>query len=339
MKQDLINKISRTKFSDATKTDMINSLTSRYLVDKQKAKINLGDSKIGGFPHLPVDFDYPQEDTYFYEFVGQINLSNLTDNDIPNFPQKGIMYFFIDDDFNVSNVNTKILILSNDISELEVKHPPKNKKSRCETFLDRTEFTELKLTFKKDYTIDQNLLDKIVNDQVISGHNPISDFDIEEFYTRDQIWGFTTTWGGGDVEWSAYLAKRRFIGLYWLTLDHQIENLKKENIDFRQWLNNKVDEAITKQKDILLKYEKTLHIYPYWERELEDLEYTKENLVEFIDNFEHHKSESKKWKMVLSLSSENDAQMCFGDGKMEFFVNSDDLTNQNFQNFYCHIYN
>ncbi len=339
MKQDLINKISRTKFSDVTKTDIINSLTSRYLIDKQKIKINLGDSKIGGFPHLPVDFDYPQEDTYFYEFVGQINLSDLTENDIPNFPQKGIMYFFIDDDFNVSNVNTKILILSNDISELEIKHPPKNKKSRCETFLDRTEFTELKITFKKDYTIDQNLLDKIVNDQVTSGNIPEPDFDIEQFYTRDQIWGFTTTWGGGDAEWSAYLAKRRFSGLYWLTLDHQIEILKKENIDFRNWLNNKVDEAITKQKDILLKYEKTLHIYPYWERELADLEYAKENLVEFIDNFEHHKSESKKWKMVLSLSSENDAQVCFGDGKMEFFVNSDDLTNQNFNNFYCHIYN
>jgi uncharacterized protein YwqG len=339
MKQDLINKISRTEFSDETKTDIINSLTSRYLIDKQKTKINLGDSKIGGFPHLPIDFDYPQEDTYFYEFVGQINLSDLTENDIPNFPQKGIMYFFIDDDFNVSNINTKILILCNDISELEVKHPPKNKKSRCSTFLDRTEFTELKLTFKKDYTIDQNLLDKILNDQVISGHNPEPDFDIEQFYTRDQIWGFTTTWGGGDAEWSAYLAKRRFIGLYWLTLDYQIENLKKENIDFRNWLNSKVDEAITNQKDILLKYEKTLHIYPYWERELADLIYTKENLVEFIDNFEYHKSESKKWKMVLSLSSENDAQMCFGDGKMEFFVNSDDLTNQNFQNFYCQIYN
>jgi hypothetical protein len=59
MKQDLINKISRTKFSDVTKTDIINSLTSRYLIDNQKTKINLGDSKIGGFPHLPVDFDYP----------------------------------------------------------------------------------------------------------------------------------------------------------------------------------------------------------------------------------------------------------------------------------------
>lgn len=339
MKQEIIDKINSTKLSEKTKQDIISSLTTRYLVDKKKVKIKIGESKIGGYPHLPTGFDYPQEDNFFYEFVGQINLSDLEENDIPNFPKDGIMYFFIDDDFNVSNVNTKVILLNNDISNLEVKHPPKNKKSRCETFLDRTEFTELKLAFKKDYTIDQNLLDKIVNDQITSGQDKQSEFDIEQFYTIDQIWGFTTTWGGGDAEWSAYLAKKRFNGLYWLTLDHQIENLKKENIDFRIWLNNKVDEAIAKQKDILLKYEKTLHIYPYWERELVDLEYAKDNLADFIANFEHHKSESKKWKMVLSLSSENDAQMCFGDGKMEFFVNSDDLANQNFNNLYCHIYN
>jgi uncharacterized protein YwqG len=339
MKQDIIEKINSTQFSESTKQDIINNLTTRYLIEKEKVKIKIGESKIGGFPHLPKDLDYPQEENFFYEFIGQINLSDLKENDIPNFPKFGIMYFFIDDDFEVSNVTTKVILLNNDISELEVKYPPKNKKSHCEIFLNRTEFTELKLRFAKDLTINQNLLNEIVNYELVTGQNNQSEFDIEQFYTKDQVWGFTTTWGGGDAEWSAYLAKRRFSSLYWLTLDHQIENLKKENIDFRQWLNNKVDEAIIKQKDILLKYEKTLHIYPYWENELVDLEYTKENLADFIDNFEHHKLESKKWKMVLSLSSENDAQMCFGDGKMEFFVNSDDLANKNFNNFYCHIYN
>lgn len=339
MKQDIIDKINLTKLSEETKLNIINSLTSRYLVEYKKEKVNIGDSKIGGYPHLPMNFEYPQEDLFFYEFVGQINLSDLTDNDIPNFPQKGIMYFFIDDDFEVSNVNTKVLILNNDLSELEVKHPPKNKKSRCETFIDRTELTELKLTLNKDFTIDQNLLSKIVEEQESHGDDSKSVFDVEQFYTCNQIWGFTTTWGGGDADWSAYLAKRRFICLYWLTLDHKIEYLKKENIDFSVWLHNQVDEAILKQKEILIKHDKTAYIYSYWEKELEDLEYTKENLAEFIDNFEYHKSESKKWKMFFSLSSESDAQMCFGDGKMEFFVNSDDLKNRNFDNFYCHIYN
>lgn len=339
MRQDIITQINSTELSDKSKSDIINSLTDRYLIETQKTKIQIGDSKIGGYPHLPKNFEYPQEDSFFYEFVGQINLSDLTDNNIPDFPKVGIMYFFIDDDFNVSNVNNKVFILNSDISELEVKHPPIGKKTRCETFLDRTEFTELKLQFSKNYTIEQKLLNNIIDKQVTLGETQISGFDIEQFYTRDQIWGFTTTWGGGDAEWSAYLAKRRFSSLYWLTLDYKIEYLKKENIDFGQWLNNQIDEAISKQKEILLKYDKGAYIYPYFETELVNLEYTKLHLDSFIDNFDYHKLESQKWKMVLSLSSNYDAQMTFGDGKMEFFINLDDLKNQNFDNFYCHIYN
>ncbi len=339
MKQNIIDTIKSSEFLDKTKSDIISSLTDRYLIEVQKTNINLGDSKIGGYPHLPKNFEYPQEETYFYEFVGQINLSDLKNNDIPNFPKKGIIYFFIDDDFNVSNVNTKVFVLDNDISQLEVKNPPKDKKSRCETFLDRTEFTELKLQFKKDYTIDQKLLDKIINDQIISDETKKSVFDIEQFYTHDQVWGFTTTWGGGDAEWSAYLAKRRLSSLYWPTLDHQIERLKNENLDIKNWLNIKIDEAIKKQQDMLVKHDKSAYIYSYWEKELIDLEFTKLNLDDFVDNLDFHKKESKKWQMVLSLSSYYDAKMTFGDGKMEFFINMDDLENKNFNNFYCHIYN
>jgi uncharacterized protein YwqG len=339
MKQDLIDLIKSSDFEDKTKLDIINSLTDRYLIEVQKMNIHLGDSKIGGYPHLPKNFEYPQEETYFYEFVGQINLSDLKDNGILNFPQRGIIYFFIDDDFKVSNVNTKVFLLDNDFSQLEVKHPPKNKKSRCETFLDRTEFTELKLQFKKDYTIDQKLLDKIIDDQVISGGTKKTVFDIEQFYTRDQVWGYTTTWGSGDAQWSAYLANRRLSSLYWLTLDYQIERLNNEKIDIKNWLHIKIDEAINKQKDMLLKYDKSAYIYSYWEKELIDLEFTKLNLDDFVDNLDIHKRESKKWQMVLSLSSYNEAKMTFGDGRMEFFINLDDLEKQNFNNFYCHIYN
>jgi hypothetical protein len=104
-------------------------------------------------------------------------------------------------------------------------------------------------------------------------------------------------------------------------------------------LHGKVDEAIVKQKEILVKYEKSLHIYPYWEKELVDLEYTKLHLDEFIDNLAFHRSECKKWKMLFSISSYYEAQITFGDGKMEFFIHSDDLKKGNFDNIYCHIYN
>jgi hypothetical protein len=176
-------------------------------------------------------------------------------------------------------------------------------------------------------------------DNIINRNRDIDTSSIEELFTRDQVWGFTTTWGGGEAEWSAYLAKRRFLGLYWHTQEHHIQKLRKENTDIKQWLNGKVDEAIIKQKEILNKYEKTLHIYPYWEKELIDLEFTKLHLDAFIDNLDYHRTACKKWRMLLSVSSYQGAQMNFGDGKMEFFINTDDLRAGNFDNVYCHIYN
>jgi hypothetical protein len=338
MKQDIIEQIQATNLPAHIKTDLMNSLTERFLIEPRKSAINIGDSKIGGFPHLPMGFEYPQEENYYYEFVAQVNLSDLATCDIPGFPTSGMLYFFIDDEFNVADVKAKVIVHNTGIDGLAIKPPPEGKSSRCESFSDRTAFTELKLFISKSYTFGQKLLNRVADEQFTSGTGPTGNFEVEQFYTKNQIWGYTTAWSGVAAEWSAYLAKRRLSGLYWLTLDDQIAHLRKEQIDLKQWLHARVDEAIIKQQEILMKHDRAAYIYPYWERELLDLVYAKSQLDAFAENLDFHKTESKKWRMLLSLSSYQEAAISFGDGRMEFFINSDDLKSGNFDNIYCHIY-
>lgn len=338
MKQEYIEKIKQLGLPDNLTSAAIDSLTERFLVQPEKAAINLGDSKIGGYPHLPTGVEYPQEDNYYYEFVAQINLSDLKDHNMTGLPGKGILYFFIGDDFNTGNVPAKVFVITSELDELIVKAPPAHKKSRCESFSSRTAKTELQLRLTKSYTIDQYLLDKIIN-WLQEQPSKSTATDPEQFYTLDQLGGYTTTWGGGEASWSAYLAKKRLQGLYWLTLDHQLELLKKENQDIKAFLTGKVATAIADHKELLEKQEKNLPIYSYWEKELDDLYYAQSQLDEFADHLTEHKSAAKNWKMLLSLSSYSEAAISFGDGKMEFFVEEDEMKNQRFDNVFCHIYN
>lgn len=323
----------------AIKVNIINSLTERYIIEAIKGPIQLGDSVLGGFPHLPVHVDYPQEEDYYYEFVAQINLADLTDNTIEDFPRKGMLYFFIDDDFNVGNIPCKVMLLEDDPATLEIKRPPAGKKSRCESFDGRTEHTVLKLQFSKSLTIPQQLLSDIVNHSMINGNAGATGFDLESFYTRDQVGGYPATWRVENAEWWAYLSKRRFSSLYYLTDDQQMLHLEKEKINFNQWIQEKVDALIQQQRETLAKHTDTsAYIYPYWQRQLEDLLFTKQHLDSFISELDQHKADSKKWKQLLSISSSYEANISFGDGKMEFLVNSDDLKHKKFDNVFCHVY-
>jgi uncharacterized protein YwqG len=338
MNEIIKNKILDSEYPQDIKHQIISGLTDRYTIEPYKSLINIGDSKVGGFPHLPNDIEYPQEENYYYEFVAQINLNDLVDNEIADFPQEGILYFFIDDDFNVGNVNCKIVHLDTDKTKLVIKRPPEGKKSRCESFDGRTEKTEMKLKIDKSITIPQGLLSDILNNSLSDKINTTK-FDIESFYTQDQIWGYPANWRIENAQWWAYLTKKRFSSLYYLTLNGQTEHLEKEKIDFLSWVNERVDALILKQQEILKKHnDKSAYIYPYWERELADLEFTKNHLASFIPELKQHKVESEKWKQLLSISSYYDANIRFGDGKMEFFINSEDLKHKKFDNTFCHIY-
>ena len=77
MKQKFIDIIEAAGLADDFKQEIFDSLTERFIMEPFAAEIKMGDSKIGGYPHLPKGFEYPQEADFFYEFVGQIKIEKL----------------------------------------------------------------------------------------------------------------------------------------------------------------------------------------------------------------------------------------------------------------------
>lgn len=65
------------------------------VITQSSNKVNIGQSKLGGTPHLPNNFDWPKYDGKSMVFIGQLNLEELKDYHRNEFlPHKGILYFF-----------------------------------------------------------------------------------------------------------------------------------------------------------------------------------------------------------------------------------------------------
>jgi uncharacterized protein YwqG len=114
--------------------------------------------------------------------------------------------------------------------------------------------------------------------------------------------------------------------------------LNENNIDVLKFLNKKLSGEIDKKQELLKTQNPDIKIYSYWEKEVEDLIFSKAHLPEFVLNISSHKEASKDWIHVLGISSVPNANIHFGDGKMEFFIHKTDLNNLNFNNVYCQIY-
>jgi uncharacterized protein YwqG len=60
-------------------------------------EIPIGDSKIGGAPDLPSDYQWPQWKNKPMGFIGQVNLATVSKFDLTNLlPKEGVLSFFYD---------------------------------------------------------------------------------------------------------------------------------------------------------------------------------------------------------------------------------------------------
>ncbi|MDR1481095.1 MAG: DUF1963 domain-containing protein [Synergistaceae bacterium] len=60
-----------------------------------EAAFRLGESKFGGLPHLPADFEWPMYNGKPLAFIAQFNLADVAAYDTDNkLPHEGILYFF-----------------------------------------------------------------------------------------------------------------------------------------------------------------------------------------------------------------------------------------------------
>lgn len=98
--------------------------------------INIGLSKLGGNPDVPVDFEWPYWNNRPLSFLMQVNLEDLKNFEVNPFPkQKGLVYFFYDplqEDWGIKfakNEGAWRVIYSNDDKSnlFRVRNPSKNK--------------------------------------------------------------------------------------------------------------------------------------------------------------------------------------------------------------------
>ncbi len=110
-------------------------------------KIKIGHSKVGGDPHVPNNFEWPESVNGPLAFVAQINLLQLPHKE--DLPESGMLYFFYDQNDMPWGFDPKdkdkfaVIFLEDSASQLTIQPTPK---SALGEFI---EFPEAKLVFKR----------------------------------------------------------------------------------------------------------------------------------------------------------------------------------------------
>ncbi|MBU2902733.1 DUF1963 domain-containing protein [Maribacter dokdonensis] len=77
-------------------SELIQPTVGVKTIAKDDRDINIGSSKIGGKPDLPINFNWPKMDNEFLTFCAQYNLEEINIYDVSNkLPASGIIYVFI----------------------------------------------------------------------------------------------------------------------------------------------------------------------------------------------------------------------------------------------------
>lgn len=134
---------------------------------------SLGESKIGGMPHLPSGFEWPYFKNEPLVFIAQFNLSEVKEYDTENkLPDTGIMYFFYEGGIEVwgdeptDKDGFKVIYYDGALDSLEkIKNP---------TRVDTREYDDIiikpcKLSFaaEKSYPLDQMIESDEIDYEVI----------------------------------------------------------------------------------------------------------------------------------------------------------------------------
>lgn len=108
----------------AHREPILNLARLTYELDPCKKKGELGSTKFGGPPELPLGTKWPKQDEGFLVFAGQINLAELPGLD-DVLPRKGLLSFFFGTDEPAYDIENQILYFENPQNLTRLK-PPAN---------------------------------------------------------------------------------------------------------------------------------------------------------------------------------------------------------------------
>jgi uncharacterized protein YwqG len=149
---DLIEKLVKKGYEEQA------TVLERCAIDSIRLKseagdegdFELGESKIGGCPHLPPDFVWPKFENNPLAFLAQLNLADVARYDFSKqLPESGMLYFFHEGGIDVWGFDPKdrdgfrVIHYDGDISKLKITPLP-NLKSKHEYLA----FKPCRLTFE-----------------------------------------------------------------------------------------------------------------------------------------------------------------------------------------------
>lgn len=130
---ELINNLRNAGFLlQADILEKFRSSTIRIETESaQEESFKLGESKIGGMPHLPTDFKWPLYGDVALGFIAQFNLVDIAPFDVENkLPHEGILYFFYEGGEEVWGYDPKdkggfvVFHYKGDINKLKITEQP-----------------------------------------------------------------------------------------------------------------------------------------------------------------------------------------------------------------------
>ena len=141
----------------------------------------IGNSRFGGVPDLPKNIEYPILDGKYYEFICQINFSELKFENYSSPISEGMLYVFKSGNFHLNDFK---VFYHKETKNLERKYPPIDMRP-----IGQKPSFGFKPIFKLDYRIDElfleklNELDEDLYDDLISLNYENRDFKTQIFST------------------------------------------------------------------------------------------------------------------------------------------------------------
>ena len=202
---------------------------------KDDKNINIGSSKIGGKPDLPINFDWPKMDDEFLTFCAQYNLEEINIYDVSNeLPSRGIIYVFIYIDQEwpgfLNKKSSYKVIFQENTGELIRTEFPFN-------YFNEGIFEPSKIEYFESYTMpdDESIILKNLQDNYEDFHNlyhstyeyieHLTELDIDSFH---QVLGFdrsiqsSVTYNFAEIELEITTQKE------WKTKESEVLELSKK---------------------------------------------------------------------------------------------------------------
>lgn len=275
----------------------------KFRLDGEEDYAQVGNSRLAGEPDLPEGWQWPlTEDGEAYTFLAQINLGELPFVPDPDCPKSGMLYLFLGVDEPAYQVDHRVLFFDGDLQQLRRTGVPEGVPTVDE--VSEREFVAHRLVFGPHLSLP----DLGDNNDVLSAEY---DTVYEEICdVSDALFGGYQSWSG-DTRMDAYLCSNQMSQLLFNTHETE-ERLQKKALD--AYADGRTDYAQSLEETIIPM------------------------LRAFNEDKPAHRLAADQWKVLFSLSSVNEADMCWWDaGYLEFFIDAADLRDRNFSRTYLNL--